>query len=59
MPSKMPNDLLDTPVEAVPSDDDWLLLVIPGVVVLVVGLLKLAEGIFLAVRAWERALIRL
>jgi hypothetical protein len=55
----MPNDLLDTPVEAVPSDDDWLLLVIPGVVVLVVGLLKLAEGIFLAVRAWERALIRL
>jgi hypothetical protein len=39
-------------------NDDWLLLVIPGVVVFVVGVLKLAEGIHSAVRSWERALAR-
>lgn len=40
------------------QNDDWFLVVAPGVVALVVGLLKISEGIFLLVRAHERALAR-
>jgi hypothetical protein len=40
------------------QNDDWFLVVAPGVLALVVGLLKMSEGIFLLVRAHERALER-